>query len=160
LPPNWTPPASTPFFIAPVPAVAAPRCIKAVYVDGMRHLVDAFPGAFPLYTSSTSVYPQTDGEIVDETSFADPDRDTGRLLREAENIALNAKGAVARLAGIYGPGRSFVLKNLLEGKAAIEGNHGQGRILNQIHADDAAAALVHLVTQRLAASTTSWTTPR
>jgi shikimate kinase/nucleoside-diphosphate-sugar epimerase len=123
---------------------------QAVYVDGMRHLVDAFPGAFPLYTSSTSVYPQTDGEIVDETSFADPDRDTGRLLREAENIALNAKGAVARLAGIYGPGRSFVLKNLLEGKAAIEGNHGQGRILNQIHADDAASALVHLVTQRLA----------
>lgn len=123
---------------------------QSVYVDGMRHLVEAFPNAFPLYTSSTSVYPQTDGEIVDETSSADPDRDTGRLLREAENIALNSSGAVARLAGIYGPGRSFVLKNLLEGKAAIEGNHGQGRILNQIHADDAAAALVHLVTQRLA----------
>ena len=122
---------------------------QAVYVDGMRHLTAAFPTAFPLYTSSTSVYPQVDGEVVDETSFADPDRDTGCLLREAENIALNAKGAVARLAGIYGPGRSFVLKNLLEGKAAIEGNHGQGRILNQIHADDAASALVHLVTQRL-----------
>lgn len=122
---------------------------QAVYVDGMRHLTQSFPAAFPLYTSSTSVYPQVNGEIVDETSFADPDRDTGRLLREAENIALNAQGSVARLAGIYGPGRSFVLKNLLEGKAAIEGNHGQGRILNQIHADDAAAALVHLVTQRL-----------
>ncbi|OYW29125.1 MAG: hypothetical protein B7Z47_05120, partial [Chthoniobacter sp. 12-60-6] len=122
---------------------------QAVYVDGMRHLTAAFPTAFPLYTSSTSVYPQVDGEVVDETSFADPDRDTGRLLREAENIALNAQGAAARLAGIYGPGRSFVLKNLLEGKAAIEGNHGQGRILNQIHADDAASALVHLVTQRL-----------
>ncbi|WP_397381085.1 shikimate kinase [Prosthecobacter sp.] len=122
---------------------------QAVYVDGMRHLTQAFPAAFPLYTSSTSVYPQQNGEIVDETSFADPDRDTGRLLREAENIALDAKGTVARLAGIYGPGRSFVLKNLLEGKAAIEGNNGQGRILNQIHADDAASAVVHLVTQRL-----------
>lgn len=122
---------------------------QAVYVDGMRHLTAAFPTAFPLYTSSTSVYPQLNGEVVDETSFADPDRDTGHLLREAENIALNSRGAVARLAGIYGPGRSFVLKNLLEGKAAIEGNHGQGRILNQIHADDAASALAHLVTQRL-----------
>lgn len=121
---------------------------QTVYVDGMRHLTAAFPAAFPLYTSSTSVYPQVDGETVDETSFADPDRDTGRLLREAENIALKAQGAVARLAGIYGPGRSFVLKNLLEGKAAIEGNSGQGRILNQIHADDAASALVHLVTRR------------
>jgi shikimate kinase/nucleoside-diphosphate-sugar epimerase len=122
---------------------------QSVYVNGMRHLVAAFPQAFALYTSSTSVYPQVHGETVDETSFADPERDTGRLLREAENIALDAGGAVGRLAGIYGPGRSFVLKNLLEGKAAIEGNHGQGRLLNQIHADDAAAALVHLVTQRL-----------
>lgn len=122
---------------------------QSVYVNGMRHLVAAFPQAFALYTSSTSVYPQINGETVDETSFADPERDTGRLLREAENIALDAGGAVGRLAGIYGPGRSFVLKNLLEGKAAIEGNHGQGRLLNQIHADDAAAALVHLVTQRL-----------
>ncbi|WP_395751274.1 shikimate kinase [Prosthecobacter sp.] len=122
---------------------------QTVYVDGMRHLTSAFPAAFPLYTSSTSVYPQVDAETVDETSFADPDRETGRLLRAAENIALDSRGAVARLAGIYGPGRSFILKNLLEGKAAIEGNQGQGRILNQIHADDAAAALVHLVTHRL-----------
>lgn len=122
---------------------------QTVYVDGMRHLVDAFPGAFPLYTSSTSVYPQVDGETVDETTEAEPERDTGRLLRAAENIALNAGGAVARLAGIYGPGRSFILKNLLEGKAAIEGNNGQGRLLNQIHADDAAAALAHMVTRRL-----------
>lgn len=122
---------------------------QTVYVDGMRHLVAAFPQAFALYTSSTSVYPQISGETVDESSSAEPDRDTGRLLREAENLALNAGGAVARLAGIYGPGRSFVLKNLLEGKAAIEGNDGQGRLLNQIHADDAAAALVHLITRQL-----------
>lgn len=122
---------------------------QAVYVDGMRHLVDAFPGAFALYTSSTSVYPQVSGETVDETTEAEPARDTGRLLRAAENMALGAGGAAARLAGIYGPGRSFVLKNLLEGKAGIEGNNGQGRLLNQIHADDAASALAHIVTRRL-----------
>lgn len=122
---------------------------QAVYVDGMRHLTGAFPRAFALFTSSTSVYPQTKGELVDEESFAEPQRDTGRLLREAERIALEAQGAVARLAGIYGPGRSFILKNLLEGTAAIEGNAGQGRLLNQIHADDAANAVVHMVTSRL-----------
>lgn len=122
---------------------------QSVYVDGMRHLAEAFPNAFMLYTSSTSVYTQVNGETVDETTPAEPARDTGRLLREAENIALEAGGAVARLAGIYGPGRSFILKNLLEGKAAIEGNDGEGRLLNQIHADDAAAALAHLVTRRL-----------
>ena len=122
---------------------------QRVYVDGMRHLVAAFPRAFALYTSSTSVYPQTNGELVDEESFADPERETGQLLRQAEMVALAAGGSVARLAGIYGPGRSFVLKNLLEGKAAIEGNEGQGRLLNQIHAEDAASALVHLVSERL-----------
>ncbi len=122
---------------------------QSVYVDGMRHLTTSFPTAFALYTSSTSVYPQINGETVDETSTAEPDRDNGRLLRTAESIALQANGAVARLAGIYGPGRSFVLKNLLEGKAAIEGNNGQGRMLNQIHADDAASALAHIITQRL-----------
>jgi shikimate kinase/nucleoside-diphosphate-sugar epimerase len=145
--------------IAPQPVDAFIHCAsssrggaemyQSVYVNGMRHLLTAFPGAFPLYTSSTSVFPQINGETVDETSFADPDRETGRLLREAENLALNAGGCAGRLAGIYGPGRSFLLKNLLEGKSAIEGNDGQGRYLNQIHADDAASALVHLVTHRL-----------
>jgi shikimate kinase/nucleoside-diphosphate-sugar epimerase len=122
---------------------------QSVYVDGMQHLRRSFPAAFACYTGSTSVYPQCAGETVDETSPAEPERETGRLLREAENIALEAGGCVARLAGIYGPGRSFLLKNLLEGQAAIEGNSGQGRYLNQIHAHDAASALVHLITQRL-----------
>jgi len=123
---------------------------QAVYVNGMRHLLSAYPEAWPLYTSSTSVYPQTDGSTVDEDTLAEPDRETGRLLRAAENLALGGNGTVARLAGIYGPGRSFVLKNLLEGKSGIEVANGapEGRLLNQIHADDAAAAIAHLVTGR------------
>jgi nucleoside-diphosphate-sugar epimerase len=82
---------------------------QAVYVDGMKHLLASFPEAWPLYTSSTSVYPQADGSTVDETSPAEPTKETGRLLREAENLALDHQGAVARLAGIYGAGRSFLL---------------------------------------------------
>lgn len=124
-----------------------PEMYEAVYVKGMRNLVQAFPKAFPLYTSSTSVYPQTNGSEVSEASPAEPDKETGRLLMAAEQIALDHGGAVARLAGIYGPGRSFVLKNLLEGKSGIEVNEEapDGRLLNQIHADDAAAALAHLL---------------
>jgi shikimate kinase/nucleoside-diphosphate-sugar epimerase len=124
---------------------------QAVYVDGMKHLLASFPEAWPLYTSSTSVYPQTDGRTVDETSPAEPTKETGRLLREAENLALQHQGAVARLAGIYGAGRSFLLKNLLEGSSGIEINEGApaGRLINQIHADDAASALVHLITHKL-----------
>ncbi|SKB08249.1 shikimate kinase [Prosthecobacter debontii] len=123
----------------------------AVYVQGMTHLLAAFPEAFPFFTSSTSVYAQTDGSTVDETSPADPGKETGRMLLTAELLALNHGGAAARLAGIYGSGRSFVLKNLLEGKSGIETTPEapDGRLLNQIHADDAAAAIAHLVTRRL-----------
>jgi shikimate kinase/nucleoside-diphosphate-sugar epimerase len=118
---------------------------RRVYLGGMKNLVAAFPRAVPVFTSSTSVYPQVDGSVVDEGSPTDPDRETGQILRETEDFALSQKGLVARLAGIYGPDRSFVLKNLLERKAGIEGGDGNGRILNQIHKDDAAQALIHLI---------------
>jgi shikimate kinase/nucleoside-diphosphate-sugar epimerase len=125
---------------------------ERVYLNGMNHLASVFPEAWLLYTSSTSVYSQIDGSTVDETTPAEPDRETGRLLRAAEQVALQRGGAVARLAGIYGPGRSFLLKNLLEGKSAIEvcDSAPAGRLINQIHVEDAARALVHLATERLA----------
>lgn len=115
---------------------------RAVYLDGCRHLLARFPGIPLLYTSSTSVYAQTDGSVVTEESPAIPDRETGSLLLEAEQIALAAGGVVARLAGIYGPGRSVILKKFLNGEAVIE-EDGR-RFLNQIHRDDAARAIYHL----------------
>jgi nucleoside-diphosphate-sugar epimerase len=121
---------------------------RKVYLEGCDHLRQCFPAARILFTSSSSVYPQTDGSTVSEESDASPDRETSRLLREAEDLVLSLGGCVARLAGIYGPGRSFVLKNFLEGTASIEGNDGNGRSLNQIHRDDAATALVQLVATR------------
>lgn len=125
---------------------------REVYLDGCRHLAAAFPEARLVFTSSTSVYPQTSGEWVDEESDADPDRETGRLLRESEEIVLETGGTVARLAGIYGPGRSVLLQRFLEGVAAIDGDPDSrdaaatpGRWINQIHREDAASALCHLL---------------
>jgi nucleoside-diphosphate-sugar epimerase len=119
---------------------------QRVYVNGCRNLTETFPGVPLLFTSSTSVYPQTDGSIVTEASPAMPERETGRLLLEAERIILSAKGVVARLSGIYGPGRSVILKKFLNGEAVIE-EDGR-RMLNQIHRDDAARAVFHLATSR------------
>ena len=113
-----------------------------VYVDGCRNLAEAFPGTRLLFTSSTSVYAQTDGSVVTEASPAIPDRETGTLLLEAERITLDAGGIVVRLSGIYGPGRSVILKKFLGGEAVIE-EDGR-RFLNQIHRDDAARAIFHL----------------
>ncbi len=119
---------------------------QKVYLDGSRNLAAVFPGANLYFCSSTSVYPQTDGNWVTEESDARPERETSRILRESEDFVLGCNGCVARLAGIYGPGRSFVLKNFLEDSATIEGNSQEGRWLNQIHREDAARALVHLAT--------------
>ena len=115
-----------------------------VYADGCRNLAEVFPGTPLLFTSSTSVYAQTDGSVVTEESPAIPDRETGNLLLEAERITLAAGGIVTRLSGIYGPGRSVILKKFLGGEAVIE-EDGR-RFLNQIHRDDAARAIFHLAT--------------
>ena len=119
---------------------------QRVYVDGCRNLADSFPGVPLLFTSSTSVYAQTDGSVVTEDSPAVPDRETGSLLLAAEQTALAAGGIVTRLSGIYGPGRSVILKKFLSGEAVIE-EDGR-RFLNQIHRDDAARAIFHLATTR------------
>ena len=115
---------------------------QQVYVNGCRNLANRFPGVPLLFTSSTSVYAQTNGSVVTEDSPAIPDRETGRLLLEAERITLDAAGVAVRLSGIYGPGRSVILKKFLAGEAVIE-EDGR-RFLNQIHRDDAARAIFHL----------------
>jgi nucleoside-diphosphate-sugar epimerase len=124
---------------------------RQVYVDGVSHFLQAQPQARFVFTSSSSVYAQIDGSWVTEESPAVPDRETGRLLREAEERALAAGGTVLRLAGIYGPGRSVLLGNFLSGEAQIDVRSDppatpDGRWINQIHRDDAAAALVWAVT--------------
>lgn len=120
---------------------------REVFVHGAQNLLRAFPESHLILTSSTSVYHQTDGSEVDESSPTLPIRETSQLLLEAEQIVLHAGGTVARLAGLYGPGRSVVLRKFLDGSAVIE-ETGQ-RILNQIHVRDAAAATLHLASQKL-----------
>jgi len=122
---------------------------RQVYVQGMRNLVrwlaDRPPRRF-VYTGSTSVYAQADGSRVDETSPTEPTVPTGQALVEAEKTLLEASqqsgfpGIVLRVAGIYGPGRGYWIKQYLSGEARIEGN-GQ-RILNMIHRDDVAGAII------------------
>ncbi len=117
---------------------------RKVYLDGTANLVEAFPHTSLIFTSSTSVYPQTDGSIVTEDSPANPDSENGRILREAEDTVLAAGGSVLRLSGIYGPGRSIHLKRIFSGEAQIESGE-PGRLLNQIHRDDIVSAIVHLL---------------
>jgi len=121
---------------------------RAVYRDGLQHLLQAFSPKRLIFTGSTSVYSQADGSWVNEESPAEPDRETGQILLEAEKIALDSGGIVARLAGIYGPGRSVLLKKFLDGSALLEA--GGHRWINQIHRDDGARALLALAQNEMA----------
>lgn len=121
---------------------------RAAFLWG-NHNVIAWARTQPLkklvYTSSTSVYGQTDGGWVDEASLADPASEAGRVLLQAEAVVLDAArsggvpGVVLRLAGIYGRERGHLFHQFLAGSARIEGD-GR-RWLNMIHRDDAASAI-------------------
>ena len=112
---------------------------RRVYLEGARNLIRTVQPARFLFTSSTSVYAQTDDSLVTEESPAQPDRETGRILRETEETVLDAGGTVVRLAGLYGPGRWALLEQFLNGHAVLEGDGA--RRLNHTHRDDAAGAL-------------------
>jgi nucleoside-diphosphate-sugar epimerase len=122
---------------------------RATYVAGPRNLLEALrrAGQTPrrwLFTSSTGVYGQDDGSWVDEDSPTEPATMTGRVMLEGERVFESAPwpAVVARLAGIYGPGRTRLLDRVAAGEARCSA--GETHYTNRIHADDAAAALAHL----------------
>jgi len=116
---------------------------RRIYFNGARNLLDSFPAATILFTSSTSVYAQQDGSWVTEESETEPLRETSRVLLETENFILDKGGIVTRLAGIYGPGRSALLSRFLNGTAIIDSDND--RFVNQVHREDIASALFLLL---------------
>jgi nucleoside-diphosphate-sugar epimerase len=118
---------------------------RQIYLNGARNLLDRFVGTRMLFTSSTSVYGQRDGSWVTEESETEPARETSRVLLETEKVVLDLGGTVARLAGIYGPGRSALLSKFLTGTATIDPEND--RFVNQVHRDDIALGLFLLVSR-------------
>ena len=118
---------------------------RQIYLDGARNLLDRFAETKLLFTSSTSVYAQCDGSWVTEESETQPVRDTALVLLETEKLVLERRGTVARLAGIYGPGRSALLSKFLAGTAIIDPE--SDRFVNQVHRHDIASAIFFLLTR-------------
>lgn len=120
---------------------------RQTYVDGQQAVLEHVasredPPDRYVYTSSTGVYGDHDGELVDEATPIAPDTERQQVLADAEAVALEQTqeagidGTVARFAGLYGPGR-YRIDRYLEGPVT-EG------ILNMVHRDDAAGALEFL----------------
>lgn len=148
-PADWPREAPDYLVYCAAPGRAGTDSYRATYVDGLRHVLGWLEqrGQRPrrlLFVSSTGVYGQQQGEWVDEASPCQPDGESGRILLEAEALALGSgiPATVLRLAGIYGPGRRWLLDQVRAGYrvAATPPLYG-----NRIHADDAAALLACLL---------------
>ncbi len=113
---------------------------RAVYVDGLRNVLDRLKGCPNrlIYVSSTSVYGGDDGAWVDESSPTEPRTEAGRICLDAERVATEwGRDAVVvlRCSGLYGPGR-IVRRSMIQSGEPIPGD--PGKYLNLIHVDDAA----------------------
>jgi nucleoside-diphosphate-sugar epimerase len=122
---------------------------RAAYVDGLRRVLGwlAQHGQRPrrlLFVSSSSVYGQQGGEWLDESSPAEAAGFSGRIMREAEQLALHSgiAASLVRLTGIYGPGREWLLNQVRQGYRVASEPPLYG---NRIHVDDAAGLLACLL---------------
>ncbi|MFJ2446247.1 SDR family oxidoreductase [Pseudomonas sp. NPDC087626] len=122
---------------------------RAAYVQGLQHVLGWLDdyGQVPerlLFVSSSSVYEQQDGGWVDETAPDKASAYSGRVMLEAEQIALGSgiPASVVRLTGIYGPGREWLLTQVRRGYRVAVDPPLYG---NRIHADDAAGLLAFLL---------------
>lgn len=129
------------------------RGYRKIFVEGLRNLTEALtahekpPGRL-IFTSSTAVYGQSNGEWVDETSPTRPRRFNGEVLLEAEKSLHDGPlpGCVVRLGGIYGPGRVSRIERVRAGQVRLD--PGAPHYTNRIHLEDAARSLMHLLTLR------------
>ena len=116
------------------------------YVLGLKNLLKALSNQPPkhlFFTSSTSVFGQSDGEWVTEDSPTSDSNFSARRLLQGEallnEVALPT--TIVRFGGLYGPGRTHLIDLVKSGKAhCMEGIYS-----NRIHTEDAINALAHLM---------------
>lgn len=116
------------------------------YVLGVRNLLKALknhPVKRFFFTSSTSVFAQSDGEWVNEESATEGHGFSTNRLLEGEELCQNAKIPTTRIrfGGIYGPGRTHLIDLVRDGKAHCMENVWS----NRIHSADCVGIFAHLL---------------
>jgi nucleoside-diphosphate-sugar epimerase len=120
-----------------------------VYLEGNQNVITWLRGTSIrkyVYTSSTSVYGETDGAIVNENSVTEPESRTSQILIETEQLLQDAArkegfpAIILRVAGIYGPGRGHLFQQFLRGEAVIPGKGD--RMINMTHVQDVVGAII------------------
>ncbi len=95
-----------------------------------------------VFTSSTGVYRQDDGTLVDEESVVGG-APTADAILGGERAVLSSgfgKARVLRFGGLYGPGRHHLVDQLRRGERVIGGR--VDHYINYLHRDDAASSVL------------------
>jgi nucleoside-diphosphate-sugar epimerase len=132
-----------------VALTARPRteeAYRATYVEGMRRALDALrtaPERAVLVSSTAVIASHAQPPLEDETAVPAPADGPGRMLLAAEDLFHERlpHGTVLRLSGLYGGSSRRLVDTVREGR--VDDPH---RWTNRIHREDAAAAVVHLLT--------------
>ncbi len=121
---------------------------RDVHVLGLTRLLDALAAMTSpetptrvIFSSSTGVWGDLQGGVVNEATPTTPSRDAGVVLVEAETRLRHhpaGPGTSLRFAGLYGPGRLPRTADLAAGRPIAADPESW---LNLVHIDDAAAAV-------------------
>ena len=139
------------------PDSSDPGSYERTYVTALERTLEAFDRAAArggtrlervLLVSSTSVFAASpspsasdDVALVDESSPVRTDGTAAHIVA-GESRVIARGGVVLRLAGIYGPTRTRMIRMVRDGSARISSDRPIG---NRIHRDDCAGAIAHLL---------------
>lgn len=125
--------------------------IRTVYVDGLKHILDALPAetGHLIYISSTGVYGSSDGNWVNEQTETNPTREGGRACLAAEQLIRSSRFqdrfTILRFAGLYGNSR-IPMKKMIEDRQWDKlSPYGS---LNLIHVEDGARIIQAIAHQK------------
>ena len=99
--------------------------------------------------SSTAVYSEESGNIVDDTASAKASSETSAAIITGESLLLeqHKNATVLRCSGLYGPGRDRLIRQVLSGDYKIDPLHP--RLMNRVHKEDVAAAALQCMNHPL-----------
>lgn len=125
---------------------------RRAFITGLENLLTRYGSQATapqcVFVSSTSVYGQSHGEWVNETSAIDPSSATAQVLVEAERrvLAANINNIVVRFSGIYGRSRASLLRRARSGGPVPR---NPPRYTNRIHRDDCVGVLYFLLQKKM-----------
>lgn len=118
------------------------RTMREVYVEGLSNVLAHLPAPRRfIYVSSTSVYGQSDGSVVNERSSTEPVEESGQIVLAAEQLLRERipTATILRFAGIYGPDRILRKAALLKDEPLVGDAE---KWINLIHVGDGVRAVL------------------